>query len=187
MQGYFAIATIILLITLVLLRVSLMKKMGIKAMRFGEKDKKDFLIPPFALLFFYLIIANAFNLPKLGVELFNSEIIHWAGVAFCLLGLIIFLLSLISFGKSFRVGIDEEHPGALVTTGVFAVSRNPIYTAFGFILLGIFLIFPNWILLLYLIVGVWLFNRQVLREEESLKKIYGEEYREYCKKVRRYF
>jgi len=116
MQGYFAIATIILLIILVLLRVSLMKKVGIKAMRFGEKDKKDFLIPPFALLFFYLIIASGLNLPKLGVELFNSGIIRWVGVAFCLLGLIIFLLSLISFGNSFRVGIDEEHPGVLVTT-----------------------------------------------------------------------
>jgi protein-S-isoprenylcysteine O-methyltransferase Ste14 len=93
---------------------------------------------------------------------------------------------LISFGKSFRVGIDEEQPGALITTGVFAISRNPIYTAFGLVLLGIFLIYANWILLLYLIAGFWLFNRQVLREEDSLKKIYGDEYIEYCKKVRRY-
>jgi protein-S-isoprenylcysteine O-methyltransferase Ste14 len=186
MQGYFAVATVILLVILVLLRVFLMNKMGIKAMKFGEMDKKDFLIPPFALLFFYLIFASALNLPKLGVELFSSEIVSWIGVALCMLGLILFLLSLISFGKSFRVGIDEEHPGALVTTGVFAISRNPIYTAFGFILLGIFLIFANWILLLYLVVGIWLFNRQVLSEEVSLKKIYGEEYLEYCKKVHRY-
>jgi protein-S-isoprenylcysteine O-methyltransferase Ste14 len=32
-----------------------------------------------------------------------------------------------SFGTSFRVGIDVEHPDKLVTTGIFAVSRNPIY------------------------------------------------------------
>ncbi|HCF49202.1 MAG TPA: isoprenylcysteine carboxylmethyltransferase family protein, partial [Syntrophomonas sp.] len=68
----------------------------------------------------------------------------------------------------------EDQPGALITTGAFAVSRNPIYTAFGFILLGIFLIFPNWVVLLYLLAGLWLMNRQVLREEESLQKIYGE-------------
>jgi protein-S-isoprenylcysteine O-methyltransferase Ste14 len=160
--------------------------MGIKAMKFGENDKKDFLIPPFALLFFYLIFASALNLPKLGVELFSNEIVRWIGVALCLPGLILFLLSLISFGKSFRVGLDEDHPGPLVTTGTFAISRNPIYVAFGFILLGIFLIFPNWILLLYLVAGIWLFNRQVLREEDSLKNIYGEEYTEYGKKVRRY-
>lgn len=186
MQGYFALATMILLVILVLSRVLLMKRIGIKAVRFGEMDKKDFLIPPFALFLFYLILASALNLPKVGTELFHNEVLQWVGVMFCILGLLLFLLSLISFGKSFRVGIDEEHPGSLVTTGVFAVSRNPIYTAFGFILLGIFLIFTNWIILLYLIAGLWLFNRQVLREEESLKRFYGEDYVKYCEKVRRY-
>jgi protein-S-isoprenylcysteine O-methyltransferase Ste14 len=186
MQGYFAVVTIILLIILVLSRVYLLNKVGIKAMKFGEIDKKDFLIPPFALFYFYIIFASALNLPRLGTELFSNEIIGWIGVILCMFGLILFMLSLISFGKSFRVGIDEDHPGSLVTTGVFALSRNPLYTAFGLILLGIFLIFPNWILMIYFFAGIWLFNRQVLREEESLKKIYGEEYEEYCKKVRRY-
>jgi protein-S-isoprenylcysteine O-methyltransferase Ste14 len=186
MQGYFAIATLMLVIVMVLFRVFLMRKMRIKAMKFGEMDKKDFFIIPFASLFFYLILSSALNLPKLGAELFRNEIVSWFGVVLCILGLLLFLLSLVSFGKSFRVGIDEEKPGALITTGVFAISRNPIYTAFGFILFGIFLIFPNWILLLYLIAGLWLFNRQVLLEEDSLKKIYGEEYMEYCKKVRKY-
>jgi len=54
------------------------------------------------------------------------------------------------------------------------------------ILLGIFLIFPNWVFLLYIFAGMWAFHRQVLREEASLKEIYGEEYIEYCKRVRRY-
>nr|WP_280167657.1 isoprenylcysteine carboxylmethyltransferase family protein [Priestia megaterium]MDH3183453.1 isoprenylcysteine carboxylmethyltransferase family protein [Priestia megaterium] len=102
------------------------------------------------------------------------------------MGLVLFSLSIILFGKSFRVGIDEEKPGELITTGVFAISRNPIYTAFGFVLIGTFLILPNWILLLYVFAGVWLFNRQVQLEEKSLKKIYGEEYEAYCKKVRKY-
>ena len=51
------------------------------------------------------------------------------------------------------------------------MSRNPIYVAFGMILLGQFLIFPNWLLLIYLAAGVWLFHRQVLREEEYLRSI----------------
>jgi protein-S-isoprenylcysteine O-methyltransferase Ste14 len=186
MQRYIAAATVILLIALVLSRVALMKKLGISAFKFGKMDKKDFLIPPFALLFFYIVFAGAFSWPTLGAELFGGEIVRWAGAALCLVGLLLFLFSLISFGRSFRVGIDEEHPGTLVTSGVFAFSRNPIYTAFGLILLGIFLIVPNWILLLYLAAGFWLFNRQVLLEEASLKKIYGKEYLEYCKKVRRY-
>lgn len=111
----------------------------------------------------YIVFASALKLPKPGAELFRNEIISWSGVVLYILGLILFLLSLISFGKSFRVGIDEEHPGSLVTTGVFAISRNPIYTAFGLVLIGIFLIFTNWILLLYLAASIWLFNRQVIR------------------------
>jgi protein-S-isoprenylcysteine O-methyltransferase Ste14 len=84
------------------------------------------------------------------------------------------------------VGIDVDHPDKLITTGVFAFSRNPIYVAFAFILLGQFLIFSNWIVLAYLIAGVWLFHRQVLREEGFLKDHYGQEYAAYCQRVRRY-
>lgn len=186
MQRYFAAAAIILLIVLVLLRIFMMRIKGIKAMRFGEIDKKDFLIPPFVLFFLYLIVAGTFSLPEPGGIPFHNDILSWAGVALCMLGLILFLLSLISFGKSFRLGIDNKTPGQLVTTGVFSICRNPIYTSFGLILLGINLIYFNWILILYLFAGFWLFNRQVLREEVFLKKIYGDEYFEYCKKVRRY-
>lgn len=187
MQAYFAVLTILLMMGMVLTRVFMLRRRGIQAMKFGETDKTDFLLPPFALFYFYLIFANAFHLPTVSAqEFFQSEIIAWVGVIFCLLGLSLLLWSLISFGKSFRVGIDTEHPDTLITSGVFAVSRNPIYVAFAFILVGQFLIFSNWILLIYTVAGFWLFNRQVLREEEFLKKHYGQEYIEYCKQVRRY-
>lgn len=91
-----------------------------------------------------------------------------------------------SFGMSFRVGIDTEHPEKLITTGIFACTRNPIYLAFGLVLVGQFLIFSNWILLVYLIAAGWLIHRQVLREEAYLKQHYGEEYLAYCEQVRRY-
>ena len=188
MQRYFAVATIALMMGMVLSRVLLMRKRGSEAMNFGKIDKKDFLIPPFALFYFYLIIAAAFKLPTISrQEFFQSQIVSWLGVLVCLAGLMLLLWSLISFGPSFRVGIDTEHPGKLITTGVFAFTRNPIYVAFAFILLGQFLIFPNWILLVFLAAGAWLFHRQVLREEEYLKTHYGQEYTVYCGRVRRYF
>lgn len=187
MQQYFAISTMVLLIILVISRIILLKKVGIKAFKFAEIDKKDYLIPPFVLVFFYLILSSILQLPTLGTELFHNETIAWIGVGLCLFGLVLFLLSLISFGKSFRVGIDEDHPNALVTTGTFALSRNPISVAFGLVLFGIFLIYSNWVLLLFFFAVTWLLNRQVLREESSLKKIYGKEYEDYCRKVSRYF
>jgi len=172
---------------LVLTRVFMMKRRGVEAMHFGKTDKTDFLIPPFALLYFYLVFAAAFQWPTLSTqEFFHSEVIRWVGVLLCLAGLLLLLASLVSFGKSFRVGIDTNHPDKLITTGIFALSRNPIYVAFACLLLGQFLIFSNWILLVYLVAAVWLFHRQVVREEAFLKTQYGKAYAEYCNRVRRY-
>ncbi|HZQ09230.1 MAG TPA: isoprenylcysteine carboxylmethyltransferase family protein [Anaerolineae bacterium] len=187
MPAYFGALTLVLLIGMVLTRVALLRKRGIEAMNFGKTDKTDFLILPFALFYIYLVLASAFGFPTISAVPFaHSEIVAWLGVLFCLIGLLLLLWSLVSFGKSFRVGIDADHPDKLITTGVYAISRNPIYVAFAFVLLGEFLIFGNWILLVYLVAGIWLFHRQVLREEDFLRRQYGKEYLEYSKRVRRY-
>jgi protein-S-isoprenylcysteine O-methyltransferase Ste14 len=133
------------------------------------------------------VFAAAFNFPTVSrQELFHSATVSWVGVLLCVGGLFLLFLSLVSFGKSFRVGIDQDHPDQLVTTGIFAFSRNPIYVAFGFVLLGQFLVFPNWILLVYLLAAIWLVRRQVSREEEYLRNHYGQEYSEYFDRVSRY-
>jgi protein-S-isoprenylcysteine O-methyltransferase Ste14 len=187
MPRYFAALTMVLLPGMVLTRVLLLKRQGIKAMKFGSMDKKDFLIPPFVLFYFYIVFANVFNLPgAMRREFFHSIVISWIGVLFCLAGLSLFLWSLISFGRSFRVGIDADHPGKLATTGVFALSRNPIYVAFVSVLTGQFLIAPSGLFLVYLLAAVCLIHRQILREEKYLKKHYDGEYLEYCSRVRRY-
>jgi len=74
-----------------------------------------------------------------------------------------------------------------VTRGIFAVSRNPIYVGFFVFLLGQFLVFPSWTPLIALGVATVVFHRQVLREEEFMRQRYGQEYAEYCGRVRRYF
>lgn len=106
-------------------------------MHFGNIDKTDFLIPPVALFYFYTIFAAAFGWPLVSAQrFFESEMVAWIGVGLCFGGLLMLLLSLVSFGASFRVGIDVDHPNKLVTAGIFAVSRNPIYVAFGLVLVG---------------------------------------------------
>ena len=187
MQRYFGALTIVLLLGMVWVRVLLMRRKGIKAMNFGKIDKKDFLIPPFAFFYFYIVFAAAFNFPTVSKqELLHSGIVSWIGVLLCLAGLVALFLSIVSFGRSFRVGIDQDHPDKLVTTGIFAFSRNPIYVAFGFVLLGQFLVFSNWILLVYMVAAIWLFHRQASREEEYLRNHYCRQYSEYCDRVRRY-
>jgi protein-S-isoprenylcysteine O-methyltransferase Ste14 len=187
LSGYLAAVTIVLLIGMVLTRVALLRRTGTRAMHFGSIDKTDFLIPPVALFYFYTVFAAAFGWPLVGGgKLFQSGTLAWVGVGLCCGGLLVLLASLISFGRSFRVGIDVDHPDELVTTGVFAYSRNPIYVGLFLVLVGQFLVFPNWIPLVYLVAGTWLFHRQVLREEEFMRRHYGEQYAAYCRRVRRY-
>jgi protein-S-isoprenylcysteine O-methyltransferase Ste14 len=187
MQRYLGALTVLLLLAMVLVRVWVLKTRGINAMKFGALDKTDFIIPPFALFYFYLIFANAFHWPTVLHEaFFYSSWASWIGALSCAVALLLIFLSLISFGRSFRVGIDSQRPDRLVILGIFGFTRNPMYVAFGLFLLGEFLMQPNWILLAYLAAGIGLFHRQILREENYLGEHYGEEYRAYCKRVRRY-
>ncbi len=187
MQRYLATLTIVLLLGIVLTRVAMLRRQGVRAMNFGKQDKTDFLIPPFAFFYFYLVFADALGWPTLSRQRFFAPgAAGWLGVAFCLAGLLLLFWSLVSFGRSFRVGIDDETPDKLVAGGVFAWSRNPMYVAFWVILLGQFLVFPNGLLLVYLAAATWLFHRQVRREEAYLAQRYGAEYGDYCGRVRRY-
>lgn len=111
MPKYLGALTIVLLLGMVLTRVFLLKRQGIKAVKFGDIDKTDFLIIPFAFFYFYLVFAAAFNWPTVSAqEFFRSDAVAWVGVLLCVVGLLLMLWSLISFRQSFRIGIDTDRP-----------------------------------------------------------------------------
>src|SRR5262244_3691812 len=111
MPRYLAALTIVLFVGMVVTRLLLLKRQGIAALKFGDTHKTDFLIPPFALFYFYLVFAAAFGLPTLSSkEIFHSGISEWLGLAFCFTGLSFLLWSLISFGKSFRITGTKDPP-----------------------------------------------------------------------------
>jgi protein-S-isoprenylcysteine O-methyltransferase Ste14 len=187
MPQYLAVLMVLLLVGTVVSRVVLLRRTGTRAMHFGELDKTDFLIPPVALFYFYTVFAAAFGWPLASSRrFFQSTSVAWFGVGLCVVAVSILVASLVSFGRSFRIGIDVDQPGRLVTTGIFAVSRNPIYVGFFVFLVGQLLVFPNWVPLIYLVAATALFHRQVLREEAFMRGHYGQEYAEYCSHVRRY-
>lgn len=83
-------------------------------------------------------------------------------------------------------GEDIEHPTALVTTGPYARSRNPMYVAWTTIYVGVALVRNTvWMLLLLPAVMVWS-HITVRREERSLERRFGDEYLAYRRDVRRY-
>ena len=102
-------------------------------------------------------------------------------------GLVIFGLAYVSFGDSWRVGFDVKTPGALVTTGAFALSRNPIYVFLDLWFIGVFLINGTLIFLIFALLAVAILHWQILQEEEFLLKLYGQPYQSYCAKTGRYF
>jgi len=87
---------------------------------------------------------------------------------------------------AFRVGIDEKKPDKLVTSGLFALSRNPLYVCFNTFLVGQFLVHRNIVIAVAAVGFALAIHRQIWREETFLSVHYGAEYEKYCKKVRRY-
>lgn len=76
--------------------------------------------------------------------------------------------------------------GQLLTTGIYSYTRNPIYSAFTILTLGIILIENNYYLLILPFI-YWLFLTilMILTEEKWLQEEFGREYEEYKKKVNR--
>lgn len=189
LQYILSAALFALFIACVLLRAAALRKKGIRAIVFGATDKTDFLLVFPVLAVLYAVCANAFGLPlwkPLATPFWLSPAPGWAGVALCAAAVIGIAVSLSSFGDSFRVGIDEENPDRLVTTGMFAVSRNPIYVCFDLFFSGQLLIHRNLAILAFAVLFALLIHRQILREESFLKLHYGAPYEAYCRKVRRY-
>jgi len=174
---------------MVLIRAAVLRRHGVRAMVFGQTDRSDFFLVPIMLIIIYSALANAFGLPMWHVlfqPFWNTPIPGWVGVVLCTISCVGFFLTLSGFGDSFRVGIDERKPGKLVTSGMFAISRNPIYVCFLLFFSGLFFIHHNIIIAAAVVIFAIVIHRQVLREEKFLAQHYGEEYEDYCKKVRRY-
>lgn len=90
-------------------------------------------------------------------------------------------------GAVFRARVDDGIiENRLVTSGVYSLVRNPIYSAFLFFCTGALLISGN--LFFYpLFLFYWFFMAVLMKctEEKWLKKLYGREYEEYCRRVNR--
>ena len=92
----------------------------------------------------------------------------------------------INMHASWRVGIDEKQKTELVNTGIFRVSRNPIYLGMIASILGLFLVTPNAFTILLLALGYVLIQVQVRLEEDFLYKMHGKAYLDYKESVRRF-
>ena len=120
-------------------------------------------------------------------QLLDSLSWQIAGVALVTAGGAVFILALVSFGASWRVGIDAKTPGDLVTTGMFALSRNPIFVFLDLYAFGTFLINGTLGFLLFALIFAAGIHYQILQEENFLRRTYGAAYQDYARRTARYF
>ncbi|WP_257879608.1 methyltransferase family protein [Kocuria flava] len=115
------------------------------------------------------------------------EALTWAGLVLIVLGFAGVLASQAGMGASWRIGVDATERTELVTTGVFAVVRNPIFTAMLTTVAGLTLMVPTavsaaaW---LCLFAAVELQVRLV--EEPYLLAIHEQDYASYTGRVGRF-
>ncbi len=149
----------------------------------------DNRIPPplVAALFGLLMWLAARHLPgalELPIELRTSLalVVLLAGIAICLAGVLSFRRARTTVNP-----LKPETASALVSSGVYKYTRNPMYLGFATVLTAwsIFLAWPPALLgVLGFVIYMNLF--QIGPEERALASLFGRAFTQYCSRVRRW-
>lgn len=134
-----------------------------------------------ALVWFTGLAAPAFDFAIAGNVI-------WA-VGLLLVGVLTSLAGVVSFrwAKTTVNPLKPDAASALVMSGVFRYSRNPMYLGFALTLLGWVLFVSNALAVLLLPAFMLYMNRfQISPEERALNSLFGEDYVVYCARVRRW-
>ena len=136
----------------------------------------------YVLAFAFFPTWHAYFLP---ITSLNTVFLNYIGLGILAIALIWTVIAQSHMQNSWRIGIDTETKTELVTTGLFSLSRNPIFFGMILSLVGLFLATPNALTALFMIVGYMLIQIQIRLEEEFLNKQHGAIYVAYLQKVRR--
>lgn len=185
------ISTIVLIISLLLIVL-------LTAVVLRSIIKKQQIIgrPPISVVFFLLakmlVLVNLTFLLMKGLNINVNRIfvpvlyIDIIALVFLIIGTVILFLSTFKLNKDLVFGLSSSENHKLQTKGVFSISRHPFYLGFIFILFSSCLFNPHYINILAFI-GAWIIHHFIMiKEEQFLSSKYGEEYRQYAKRVKRY-
>jgi protein-S-isoprenylcysteine O-methyltransferase Ste14 len=144
--------------------------------------------PPFLFLGALLLGAVWDRLLPLPFQVPGTDLVHWIiGGSLILIGLALFVAGIRNFSRAGTPVQGYKPTSALVTTGVHGWTRNPIY-------LGMFLIYGGiglatqspWTLLITVPLAITIRYGVVAREEAYLERRFGDDYRAYKSRVRRW-
>ena len=158
------------------------------AVPYGNKKMISTLIPPpVVVAIFGLLMWMAARSLAWGQFAFPLQ----ATVAIVLLiaGLLLMAVAVAAFiaAKTTVNPLKPSRATSLVTTGVFGISRNPIYLGDLLVLSALAVWLGNVFNLLLLALFIGYINRfQIIPEERALATLFGERYIAYCARVRRW-
>lgn len=195
---WFAFGALTCLMGLGLMRALMLRARGVSVFvgdrqRTGWQMLADTVMVACLLAFTYEIIAYAWQLRfHIGPSVLGSSVVD--GLASQALGalivtgaVILYVIALRDLGVSWRLGLDRSAPGPLVTGGVYRWTRHPIYVALDLWFMGTFLLIGRLSFLVLALVWVPLLHAIMDREERFLTGLYGDAYRDYSRRVGRYF
>jgi protein-S-isoprenylcysteine O-methyltransferase Ste14 len=170
------------------------KMTGINAYRLPDNPgveqvtSRYFRLMPFlslTVMVIYLLPNGyyAYIAPIYWLEISAVQVI---GIVVMSVALVLIVVAQSEMGASWRIGVDHEHETEFVQRGMFKYSRNPIFLGILLSVVGYFLILPNALTLLIMMLDLVLIQVQVRVEEEHLKQVHGKVYTDYCMSVRRW-
>ena len=186
------------IIIIITVRIIFLKIIGIKVnAKTGKRKSVKWMLfvifGVFFLVWLFEIVQTVFFrsvsiFPEFVTKLwFDSTLLKIAGTLVVIIDLVLWITTLLHFKTSLRFGLDQNNPGKLVTSGIFAKTRNPFFLSLDLYFAGIALILPNLFFVVFAAFAIVSIHFFILKEEKFLIKIYGEEYANYIQKVRRYF
>ncbi len=130
------------------------------------------------ILFFKLINVDI-------IEVDTFLINKYISIGLLFTGLTLSAISLVNLGKSTRLGLPTEET-QFKTNGLYKISRNPMYVGFNLITISAIIFIHSWLVLALGIYSLIIYHIIILGEEKFMATRFGEEYKTYKKKVRRY-
>ena len=145
-------------------------------------------IPPalLMLLFGGLMRLTDWLLPTFRVE---ADWTDYASKVLFLLAVTVVVSGMVSFRQA-KTTVDPMHPERttqVVTGGIYQLTRNPMYLGFALMLLAFAAKISNPVVIVFIPLFVWYLNRfQIKPEERALMQLFGDQYKQYQAKVRRW-
>ena len=133
-------------------------------------------------------IASIILFPKMTIipVLREFPALQWAGLAITAIGVVFFIVAMLTMADSWRAGIPDKDKTQLVQRGIYRISRNPAFVGFDLMYIGLLLAFPNILHLAFALFTIIMLDLQIKQEEVFCRAAFGIEYEEYKKRVRRY-